>query len=123
MPVKENSNSLPSSEIPKEKLEPVKSVLVAHLKLKVESKIEVLAVKLAHKAFFGPDIMARCTVQGVRDIPGLPVAEFCELKKELFQLFPHYWTNPAEFESLWGTCIESIGQACKRLRTGQKCTF
>ena len=66
--------------------------------------------------------MARCTVQGVRDFPGLPSTELSELKNTRFVAFPQYWSNPAEFESLWGACIESIGQACKRLRTGQKPT-
>lgn len=89
---------------------------MAHSKLKVESKIGTLAVKLARTSFFGPDVMAKCTVQGVRDYPGLPSAELGELKIALFRLFPQYWSNPAEFESLWGTCIEALGQACKRLR-------
>ena len=116
LPIKHNSNSLPSSEIKKEKLESAENILIAHSKLTVPSKIGTLAVKLARKAFFGPEVMAKCTVHGVRDCPGLPSVELGELKIALFRSFPQYWSNPAEFESLWGTCIESLGQACKRLR-------
>ena len=115
-PVKTNENSLPSSVIQKDKLAPPEDTIKLHPKLKVESKIGLLAVKLARGAFFGIDVMAKCTVQGARDFPGLPTAELGELKKTLFGLFPLYWQNPAEFEPLWATCIESIGQACKRLR-------
>ena len=115
LPIRHSSNSLPSSEI-KEKLESADNILIAHAKLAVPSKIGTLAVKLARRAFFGPKVMAKCTVQGVRDCPGLPSAELSELKIALFRSFPQYWPNPAEFESLWGTCIESLGQACKRLR-------
>jgi len=37
---------------------------------------------------------------------GLPVAEVCQLKETIFQLFPDYWNNPIEFESLWMKCID-----------------
>ena len=116
LPVKNNENSLPSDVIQKNKLEKPGSIIKLHPKLKVESKIGNLAVKLCRGAFFGSDVMARCTVQGARDFPGLPTTELGELKKVLFSLFPLYWQNPAELEPLWTTCLDSIGQACKHLR-------
>ena len=120
LPLKNNENSLPSDVIQKNKLEQAESIIKLHPKLKVESKVGNLAVKLARGAFFGSDVMARCTVQGARDFPGLPSTELGELKKLLFSLFPLYWQNPAEFEPLWATCLDSIGQACKRLRHGKQ---
>ena len=87
LPIKHNSNSLPSSEIKKEKFKSAENILIAHFKLTVPSKLGTLAVKLARKAFFGPEVMAKCTVQGVRDCPGLPSAELGELKIALFRPF------------------------------------
>lgn len=112
-----SKNSLSSAEIKKNKLIPVEKVLALYPKMKNESKVGTLSVKLARQAFFGDHVMKQCTVQGVRDFPGLPSSELGELKQTIFQLFPHYWSNPSEFESVWSTCIESIGQACKRLRS------
>ena len=87
--------------------------------MKTESKVGTLSVKLARQAFFGDDVLKRCTVHGVREFPGLPCTELRQLKETIFQLFPQFWKNPAEFESVWCTCVESIGQACKRLRSNK----
>ena len=80
------------------------------------SKLPALPVKLAKEAFFGERIMKQCTPLGRRELPSLPTAELSKLKEALFSYTPQYWTNIAEFESLWTDCIASIGQACKRLR-------
>ena len=61
--------------------------------------------------------MIRCITFGNREHPALPVAEFNQLKDELFRLFPQYWPNPVEFEPLWRTRGEAVGQVCKRLRS------
>ncbi len=82
--------------------------------MKTESKVGTLAVKLARQSFLGDDVMKRCTIQGVREYPGLPSVE---LKQAIYNLFPQYWRNASEFESVWSTCTESVGQACKRLRS------
>ena len=60
--------------------------------------------------------MKQCTPLGGRELPGLPTAELSKLKDILYSHAPQYWTNIAEFESVWADCIASIGQACKRLR-------
>ena len=110
LPVKAASNALPSSEIKRSKLMSVPDLLLKYPKLRGDSKAGTLAVKLAREALFGDDVLIRCTTFGNREHPALPVAE-------LFQLFPQYWPNPLEFEPLWRTCGEAVGQACKRLRS------
>lgn len=117
LPIPPAKNSLPSSEIKKNTLIHSDRVLERYSKMKTESKIGTLAVKLARQSFFGDDIMKCCTVQGIREFPALPSVELGQLKQTLFQLFPQYWKNPAEFESVWSTCIDCVGQACKRLRS------
>lgn len=82
-----------------------------------ENVIGKLAVKLARDCFFGNNVLQRCTVMGCRDYPALPFQELNELKQVIFSIFPKYWHNPVEFESqIWNTCVNSIGQLCKRLR-------
>ena len=116
LPVKAASNALPSTEINGSKLIPVSTVLLKYPKLKGESKAGTLAVKLAREALFGDAVLAKCTPFGNREQPALPTNELNRLKEELFQLFPQYLPNPAEFESLWRVCTEAVGQVCKRLR-------
>ena len=114
-----NINVLDPSEITNSKavIIPVSGVLSKYPKLRCESKVATLAVKLAREAFFGDDVLSRCTVSGERAYPGLPVDKVNELKSAIFQQFPQYWTTKHEFEPLWKTCVESVGQACKRLRS------
>ena len=111
---KPGNKPLPSSVINKLKLSTVNDVLMKHPKLRCNSKIGTLAVKLAREAIFGEDVMARCTVAGERGLPGLPTAELQQLKQVLFMQFP---VAPQEFESLWKTSAAAVGQACKRLRS------
>ena len=68
---------------------------------------------------FGDKIPVWCTVFGKRVYPGLPVQEVGELKIILFCQFPQYWKAKHEYESVWKTVVESVGQACKRLRSKQ----
>ena len=88
-------------------------------KLKVESRVSQLAVKLAKESFFGDDIMVQCTVAGYGKYPALPAKGMNCLKQTVFKLFPKYWSNPVEFEKTWKDCAEAVGQACKRLRLEQ----
>ena len=114
-----SSNALDSSEIANSKVTiiPVAAVLSKYPKLRCESKVATLAVKLAREAFFGDDILQRCTVSGERAYPGLPVDKVNELKTTIFQQFPQYWNTKHTFEPRWKSCVESVGQACKRLRS------
>ena len=74
-----------------------------------------LSVKLAREAFFGVELMGKCTVAGQRGFDSLPEAQLYNLKLYLVQLFP--LLNHAEFEDKWKDCLISIGQACKSIRS------
>ena len=113
---KKNAKVLPSSAICKDKLSNPAFILSKYPKLCCESKIPTLATKLAREAFFGDNVLACCTVMGCREFSALPIHELTELKQTIFSQLPQYWSNPIEFEPIWVTCTESIGQACKRLR-------
>lgn len=112
----DNPNALPSSQIKKEKLMSVESVVAKYSNLVTESKMPTLAWKIAKEAVFGEDIMKMCTPIGTRDKPGLPVKEMAEFKKIMFTQCPQYWNSPTEFEGTWRKCLESVQQGCKRLR-------
>ena len=114
---KDKLASLSSFEIEKENLVPVEAVLKKYPSLRHETNAGKLAVKLAREAFFGSKVLKQCTVMGCRNFPSLPLTELNDLKQTLFNLFPSYWSNPVEFESkIWNSCVNSIGQLCKRLR-------
>lgn len=110
-----SSACLLSSEIAKDKLIPVEATLLKYPKLKGDSKAGTLACKLAKESIFGNDVMKKCTPLGNKHHPGLPTAELFELKKIMFRQFKK---SSIEFEEVWKRCLESIQQACKRLRSG-----
>ena len=116
---KKNIGALPSSVIYKDRLIPVCQVFQNYPKLLCTSKVGSLAVKLARESYFGEDVMVQCTVAGERDLPGLPVDELQQLKQALYMRFHQHGQSPQEFEQLWKTATEAIGQACKRLRSKQ----
>ena len=115
-PIKFIGHSLPSSDIEKEKLQDPSTVLAKYPKLRCESRIATLAVKLAKDSFFGVKTLSKCTVMGERELPGLPRAELLELKKLLFLQFPNFWNSKQQFEPIWKQCIDAVGQLCKRER-------
>ena len=116
-PVKFVGHSLPSMEIEREKLQDPSAVLAKYPKLRCESRIATLAVKLAKDAYFGVKVLSKCTVMGERELPGLPRAELSELKKLLFLQFPNFWHSKQQFEPIWKLCIDAVGQLCKRERS------
>ena len=116
---RETTSYFPSARIDKAKLSTPEAVLTKYPTLRVESKIGILAVKLAKEAIFGKDVLAQCTVNGCRDLPALPLPELNELKQVLFRQFPSYWHTPEEFERIWERAGESIGQCAKGLRRKQ----
>ena len=116
-PITRVTNALSSSTIQKDKLKAPTEVISMFPKLRGEGKAPTLAVKLAKLAYFGDDVMIKCTPGGGRNLPGLPVAELNMLKEFLFKQFSQYWGNPVEFESrVWTPSFNAVGQACKRLR-------
>ena len=117
-----DTDVLPSEQIPKDKLVGPQSVLIKYKKLRGEALSGTLDVKLAREAYFGQDVMRKCTVRGNRGLPGLPHMELCQLKQTLFSVFPQFWPNPVEFEPVWTRCSAAIGQACKTLRAKSPCS-
>lgn len=105
-----------SEEICRQELKTAQEVLQKYPDLHIESKIGVLAVKLARQAFFGDNLLKRCTPRGWQNMPALPQAELNMLKVTLFKQFPRFWSCPEEFEKKWAVAQEAIAQACKRLR-------
>ena len=85
-----------------------------------EGKMSTLAQLLAKESFFGEDMMVQCTTYGYGEKPGLPKKELDELKETVRALYPKYWNSPHDFELAWNKCIESMSQACNRLRAKQK---
>ena len=79
----------------------------------------ILTIQYANKGIHtNPEtIMKQCTPLRSRNLPDVPTAELNNLKEILFRYSPQFWGNTAELENVWSDCIESIGQACKRLRT------
>ena len=111
--IKMTEKALSSTSI-QESLSDIDDVIASYLNLK-GAKLPTLAMKLAKEAVFGEKIMKQCTLLGGRGLPGLPTAELNNLKEILFRHSPQFWGNTAEFKSVWSDCIESIGQARKRL--------
>ena len=105
-PVKCGDNIVPSSAIDMSKLVPISVILCKFPKLRCDSKVGTLAVKLAREAMFGDDVMVKCTVMGEQELPGLPAAELFKLKRVLF---PKLWTSKQEFEPLWKGCVDAMG--------------
>ena len=108
---------LPSTNIQKQKLRSPEDVLQKYSNLRGRAKVGLLTVKLAKEAFFGENVMVMCTVNGKRQLPGLPLAELNSLKQTVFQQFPEFWNNCAEFEDVWGVCVDALNQSCKHTRT------
>ena len=113
---RESTTYLPSTSINKLKLATPEVVVAKYSRLRVESKVGILAVKLAKESFFGEEVLERCTVSGYRDLPALPLEELNNLKQTIFQQFPNYWSTPEEYEGLWERAAEAIGQCAKGLR-------
>ena len=117
---KPGNTYLPSSTINKQKLKSASDVILKYPKLRSPSSVGTLAAKLAREAFFGEQVLAKCTVAGDRDLPGPPVQELQQLKQTLLAQFPEYWRSRYEFEPFWKTSSDSIWQLCKRLRSNSK---
>ena len=113
-----NTVTLPSTKIDKDRLMTPPQAFTKYHKLILVNKIPTLATKLARDAYFGAEVLRRCTVMGCREQPGLPIQELNELKQAIFSKFPQFWSNAVEFEEIWVHCTDAIGQLCKRLRRG-----
>ena len=72
------------------------------------------------RGFFREDILQQFTVRGYRDLPALPMEEQRSLKQLLFQQYPQFWKNRAEFEPVWNKCVEALNHSCTSLRVKSK---
>ena len=61
--------------------------------------------------------MIRCTVRGTGSLHALPPNDLANMKDFLKKVaMPRIVSSTIEFENLWKSCIESVGQACKDYR-------
>ena len=117
---KKKSNPLPP--IDRTKLLSSKDVVEKYPQFLFCSKLPTLAVKLCKESFFGKAIMSRCTVRGTGQFHALPETTLKEMKLFVMDLcVPRLTPTNIEFEATWKNCIESIGQACKAMRSSQTC--
>ena len=68
-------NEMSFEEICRQELKMAQEVLQKYPDLHIESKICILAVKPARQAFFGDNLLKRCTSRGWNNMPALPQAE------------------------------------------------
>ena len=97
---KSRNTYLPSSAINRAKLKESSQVILKYPKLRSPSSVGTLAIKLAREAIFGADVLAKCTVYGDRELPGLPVEELQQLKQTLLAQYPDYWRSQQDFKPL-----------------------
>ena len=114
-PSKKAVNILSSSQINKARLIDPDVIIRKYPNYQTVSRIGTLAQRLAQESYFGDDVLEKCTVMGCRDSPALPIKELNDLKQKIFSLFPQFWNNAAQFESVWVSCSNAIGQRCKRV--------
>ena len=119
-PVEQYTKYLPASEIQSHQLRNSDDVIAQHRKLINDDGAGTLYQILAKEAFFGKDIMERCTVTGRGGTHALPFQPMNELKAKMFKLLPRYHTAPEQFEPVWKKCVVVIEQACGRLRRDKK---
>ena len=76
-----NNKKHPPEVVNFNKLLPAEMVKQKYPKLRGPERASGLSVKLAVEAFFGPDVLARCTVACCRSLPGLPEEQLQNLKQ------------------------------------------
>ena len=108
--VKSKYEELSTDKICRQELKTAQEVLQKYPDLHIESKISVLAVKLARQVFFEDSVMKRCTPRGWQNMPTLPQAELNMLKLTFFKQLPRYWSCPEEFEKKWALANNQRGR-------------
>lgn len=99
------------------KLRSPEDVVEKYNSLLNKCKISTIAVRLAKEAYFGKEYMSYCTFRGIGSCPGLPEDDIKRMKTFLKSIcVPRIVNSTVEFEAIYKTCVESIGQSCKSLR-------
>ena len=106
--------------VDKEKLKPPEEIVAKNEKLLNKGKISTLAARLAQESFFTREVMSQCTFHGVGTLPALPSEQVKEMKAFLKSIIMPKLTNSLpEFEMIYKSCVEAVGQRCKGLRNQQ----
>ena len=106
----------PSSEIDRGSLLTMDEVVHKYHKLVKKGKVQRLALKLAHEAAFGKEVLKRCSLNGKGNYPALPAGSLNSIKQTILDTFPKYQKQPFLFESAWRRCMRSIGHSANSLR-------
>ena len=115
--------STTSDNIGVNELVSISEVLVKCLKLLTMHKAPTLATKLALLLIFGDSLMAQSTVMGCGEYAALPKMDLQEIKRTILKQLPVYWDNPTDFEPLWVSRLDAIGQACERSQRNRVLVF
>lgn len=87
-----------------------------HQKYKNSRHARKLAILLARHSFFGERVLGLSSVTGKSGSGGLDSTKLASVKRLIAQLFPLLGAPEFE-ESVWGSCIQSIRDLCKKLRS------
>ena len=83
-----------------------------------EGKMGGLAVALAKEAFFGVEVMSKCTLKGMEANPVYQSKSYCSSRMNFVNTFQITGITMyiVAYEERWNKCLESISAACKRIR-------
>ena len=89
-------------------------VMAKYARYKNRRDVGRLAIALAKHTYFGTAIMASSTITGRGDTTALDPNKLEQLKANIRSIFPTM--SDAEFEAIWGMCVNSVASACKNMR-------
>ena len=113
-------NKVSPPPIDRTKLTTPEDVVEKNSNLLNKCKISTIAVRLAKEAYFGKEYMSYCTFRGIGRFPGLPEGDIKRMKAFLKSIcIPRIVGSTVDFEAIYKSCAESIGQSCKTLRKQQ----
>ena len=110
------STSSSSQTLPGPNLKTPTETLAKYSQLLPINHIGRLVVKLAQEAYFGKELLRKCTVYGYQDKPPLPQPIVESLKRQLYNIH-RAKIAPHEFELYWGKCVGAINHHCSNLRS------
>ena len=80
-----------------------------------------LACRLARESVFGEELMAACTVQGLRGNAALPREGIALIKETIIQQrFPVMTGDSLALKSIWKSCTDALNHSCSKLRRQKK---
>lgn len=103
-----HKNPIPSTSINRSKPITSSNVMEKYPCMCMEGSVSLLSVLLAEEAFFGQDVLVRCTPNGARGRPSLPARELADWKVVLFGQCPSCWCIPEKFE-VRNSILDNLG--------------